>query len=405
MICSLERYFDIVHDANPILDKERFLQDYRRSLCSQDLISAIVLITAKLTGNVQTSDASGLDASIDRLLSSSLLEEEIVGDFPSLDQFRKACILAFYEFHQFPGNQSWMRVGRLTRMAYRIGLDRLEVLRVRYDDWKRVSYEEIQEWRSVWWCIYRLDAYSNLSSGTPFLIEDGLIDVSFVLGKQTSDEVQHPQELFMSREINSLRKLVPAVTAHPETMVPNIHNMTIAAVRQVGLVARLHFLRPREGNALYLATVEQHLSEFRMSLPPGWLNPRRNAFAAESPASHHGRMISLFLLRMAQLVLLILHCGAAQGDEWFTRWQGIYEMCQDIASVAEQWDSSFCLKVDPAICFTTFTALVFLELHRKSAVTNLFNIQSKIDHDKTILYLQLEQFASVWTLPRLLIRM
>ncbi|PYI09365.1 hypothetical protein BO78DRAFT_308365 [Aspergillus sclerotiicarbonarius CBS 121057] len=402
MVCRLERFFDIVHDANPILDKERFLREYRGSLCSQQLVSAIVLITAKLTGTVLPDDGLDLDASIDKLLSSSLLEEEIVGDFPSLDQFRKACILAFYEFHQFPGNQSWMRIGRLTRMAYRIGLDRLEALRVRYDDWKTVSWEDIQEWRSIWWCIYRLDAYSNLSSGTPFLIEDGLIDTSLVLGKQNSDDPECPQELSLSRQVNSLWKMVPAITAHPETVVQNLQNITISAVRQVGLVARLHFLRPREETVFHLATVEQHLSEVRLSLPPGWLNPRRNAFSAESPASHHSRMISLLLILMAQLLLSILHCGASQGDDWLVNWQRIYQICQDIASVVEQWDSSFCLKVDPAICFTTFTALVFLELHRKSAVTSLFNIESQIDHEKTVLLLQLEQFASVWTLPRLL---
>ncbi|PWY69604.1 hypothetical protein BO94DRAFT_560715 [Aspergillus sclerotioniger CBS 115572] len=400
--CILERFFDIARDANPILDKERFLQDYRRSLCSPELVSAIALITAKLIGREQFSHALGLDTSIERMLSSSLLEEEIVGDFPSLDQFRKACILAFYEFHQFPGNQSWMRVGKLTRMAYRIGLDRLEVLRVRYDEWKTVSYEDIQEWRSIWWCIYRLDAYSNLSSGTPFLIEDSLIDTSLVVGKQILDDEQ-PPELYVSQQVNSLWRLVPAITAHPETMVPNIHNITIAAVRQMGLVTRLHFLRPREETLFHLATVSQHLSEFRMSLPPGWLNPRRNAFTAESQASHHERMVSVLLLLMAQLLLSILHCAASQGNDWLVNWQRVYQTCQDIALVAEQWDSSFCLKVDPAICLTTLTALVFLELHRKSATTNVFNIDSEIDHEKTVLYLQLEQFASVWTLPRLLI--
>lgn len=85
-------------------------------------------------GSASSVDDPVLDTRVELLLSSSLLEEDIAGDSPSLDQFRKACLVAFYEFHQFPGHQSWMRIGRLTRMAYRIGLDRLENMRALYRD-------------------------------------------------------------------------------------------------------------------------------------------------------------------------------------------------------------------------------------------------------------------------------
>lgn len=107
-----------------------------------------MIITAKLTGfTADSDDRPSLDAGLDLLLSSSLLEDDLIGDIPSLDQFRKAYLLAFYEFHQFPGHHSWLRVGRVTRMAYRIGLDRLDHIRTIYPDWSTVSDEEIQEWR------------------------------------------------------------------------------------------------------------------------------------------------------------------------------------------------------------------------------------------------------------------
>lgn len=94
----------------------------------------MAIITGKLTRLPMGDESSNLDEGLDALLSSSLLEDNLVGDAPSLDQFRKAYILAFYEFHQFPGHHSWLRIGRVTRMAYRIGLDRLDHIRALYPD-------------------------------------------------------------------------------------------------------------------------------------------------------------------------------------------------------------------------------------------------------------------------------
>ncbi|OJJ36346.1 hypothetical protein ASPWEDRAFT_49871 [Aspergillus wentii DTO 134E9] len=404
MCIRLERYFDIAQDANPILSKERFLNAYDTSLCNRGLVSAIVTITAKLTGYTFPVDGPSLDAHVDLLLSSSLLEQDILGDSPSLDQFRKACILSFYEFHQFPGHQSWMRIGRLTRMAYRIGLDRLENMCALYPDWSAIGKEDLQEWRSVWWCIYRLDSYTNLSSGTPYVIEDGLVNTSLILGQSnwSSNGTDAFQELYLPLDSEGLWKLVPTVTSHPETLLTNIHIITVAAMRQAGLVSRVHLLRPQEETIARLANVERHLAALRLALPPGWLNPKRNAFSDETHAGHHARLITVFHLFMAQLLLSILGCGRTREDEWLMSWQRVLETCQDIASIAAQWDGSFCLQVDPAITFTIFTALIFIDLHRKSTAISTPSLLSQIDHDRTVLRLHLEQYASFWTLPRLL---
>ncbi|KAJ9148541.1 Transcription factor [Pleurostoma richardsiae] len=399
----IEKFFDIVQDANPILSRERFLYRYRNSLCCQDLVSTIVTITAKLTGFSTSTDGSGIDARIDFLLSSSLLEQDMIGDSPSLDQYRKACLLAFYEFHQFPGHQSWMRIGRLTRMAYRIGLDRLENLRKLYREWSVISKEDIQEWRSVWWCIYRLDTYSNISSGTPFLIESDLINTSLVMAHSSPSPggTEAPQELYLPSESEGLWKLLSALTSDPETMIMNIHNLTVAATREAGSVTRSHLLRPQEDTIKRLGDVGRHLSALRLALPHGWLNPKRNAFSYESQADHHARLLTILHLLMAQLLLSISDCDRKQYDEWLMSWQRVLEICQDIASIAEQWNSSFCLKVDPGICFIIFTALIFLDVHQKSPELPA-NQQANIIHDKTVLRLQLEQFARIWTLPKLL---
>jgi hypothetical protein len=367
-----------------------------------------LIITAKLTGfTVNEDDPICLDTRLDQILSSGILEDDLIGDLPSLDQFRKAFILAFYEFHQFPGHQAWLRVGRVTRMAYRIGLDRLDHIRTLYPDWNTVSPEDIQEWKSLWWCLYRLDTYSNISSGTPYLVDDNVIYTSLIQSPtvQPSGTIDTSSELFLPPNPEDLSKTLLAASSSPETLLRNVHNITTAILRQTGLVFRLNLPRSQEVIGAQVAKAERQLATIRLALPPGWLNPRRNAFSNESHTDHHARTITVLHLRMAQLLLSIADTGLREGDEWLLSWQHVLETCQDIASIADQWDSSFCLAVDPAISFTIFTAMIFLDLHKKATVMAEHNHSSDIDHHITVLHLQLQHFARIWTLPRLLMRM
>ncbi|OJJ67816.1 hypothetical protein ASPBRDRAFT_68554 [Aspergillus brasiliensis CBS 101740] len=409
----LTSYFDNFQDANPIFSKDFFFHCYRSSLCAEDLISSIVIITATLTGfTANEEDLQSLKIEVDHLLSSSILEDDLVGDTPSLDHFRKAYLLAFYEFHQFPGHHAWLRIGRLTRMAYRIGLDRLDHVRTLYSDWRNVSEDNIQEWRWIWWCIYRLDSYTNLSSGMPYLIDDATIGTALVRSKSIfhPDIMEElPHELFLPPSPENLPKMLLAASLNPETLLKNIHTITSAILRQAGQVLRMHVVRSAQTILVEVAKAEKHLATIRSALPSGWLNPRRNALSNESHIDYHARMVTIFHLRMAQLLLSIVECGQRQyADECLIAWERILEPCQDIASVADHWDSSFCLAVDPAVCFTFFTALVFLDLHRKTAApgdtsTAEHNPRHGIlDHHITVLSFQLQHFAKIWTLPRLL---
>jgi hypothetical protein len=394
-------------DANPISSKEKFFEDYQNSLCSQELIHTIITITAKLTGSSCTVDHASLDGNdalntqIDQLLSSSMLEVDLIGDSPSIDQFRKSCILAFYEFHQFPGNQSWMRIGRLTRLAYRVGLDRLENLRDLYSEWKILSYEEIREWRAIWWFIYRLDSYSNISSGTPFLIDDHFIKTSLVLDSSSTTTENTAKELFLPSEASRLWEILPTIVSSPETCLGNVHIVAIAVTRQAGMALRLHTFRSQDEILQHLVGLERLLPTLRLALPSGWFNPRRNALLNESTRGHHLRLNTVLVLLMSKLLFSVIGCSRCKEDEWLSRWQKVIETCQDIASTAAEWDSSFCLIVDPAVCYVVFAALIFLDIHRKSSAFSVSENQS-IESDQTILRLYLEQFARLWTMPRLL---
>ena len=393
----------------PIFPRARYTPALIPSLYSRELITTLVVVTAKLTRFNFAAQGVELDARIDRILSSSSLEGDFFGDSPSIDQFRKACLLAFYEFHQFPGRQAWMRISKLTRMAYWTGLDRLDNSSPLHRCFAAMSQQDRADWRHVWWCIYRLDSYANFSSGTPYLIEEGIVCTALPNDWQIEPLEAAPSDLqgdqlFLPSNPNLLWQLVSLVAEEPqqETMLVHLHIVTVTALRQVGREFRAHIARA-EGDRL--ANLEQSLTRVGLALPSGYRNPMRNALACETRSDHHSRLVTLLHWFMARLVLALLKCSLDDVEEetWLHSWQQVLESCQDIASVAEQWNSMYSLGVDPAVSFIMFTALVFVDLHKKFASAKP-QLISNLEHYEAVLVLLLEQFARVWTLPRLLIR-
>jgi hypothetical protein len=370
----------------------------------------LVLITAKLTGFTFSTDDIDIDACIDLMLSSGSLQEDMLSDVPSLDQFRKACLLAFYEFHQFPGRQAWMRISKIIRMAYWIGLDHLENLRISLPHWCEMSQHELEDWRLVWWCVYRLDSYANLSAGTPYLIDETLVNTSLIRD-QPLDSLEESQpgrqgQLYLPRQPDRLWELLSAIASDSQqTSLFNIHIITATATRQVGRVLRLIMPGQQGETDAYLTDLERRLSSLRLALSTNYLNPMRNAFTHERASEHHARLVNVFHLSMARLLLSLMRCASREeGNEWLLSWQQVLETCQDITSLSEQWNDAFSLSVDPAISFILFTALIFLNLHKRFAAVATSAICTHIEHCENVLLLHLEQFAIAWTLPRLLIR-
>lgn len=403
------KYLDVIHDAIPIFHRQRFLPSVRASLYSHDLTSTLVLITAKLTGFTFSSDDIDIDACIDLMLCSGSLQEDMFSDVPSLDQFRKACLLAFYEFHQFPGRQAWMRISKIIRMAYWIGLDHLENLRISLPYWGEMSQHEIDDWRLVWWCVYRLDSYANLSAGTPYLVDETLVNTSLIrdqpLDRLEASQPGCQEQLYLPSRPDRLWELLSAVASDSQpTSSFNIHIITVTATRQVGRVLRLIMPGQQEETNACITDLERRLSSLRLALSTNYLNPMRNVFTHERASEHHARMVNILHLSMARLFISLMRCDSREeGNEWLLSWQQVLETCQDIAYLSEQWNSAFSLSVDPAISFILFTALIFLNLHKRFAAVATSAICPRIEHCENVLLLHLEKFAITWTLPRLLI--
>ncbi|KAF4440222.1 hypothetical protein F53441_12364 [Fusarium austroafricanum] len=402
-----DEYFKSINEAIPLFSGTTAISGRDIvSTCSRELAEALLLITAKLLGFKFASTHFDLDSRIDQILSATSLQEDTAGDFPPLDLFRKFCLLAFYEFHQFPGQQAWMRIGKLMRLAYWMGLDRLDMIQSVSTEWSSVSDRELQDWKLIWWCVYRLDSYANLSSGTPYEIDELLVNTSFI----HRHDAQLSQGLVSPRRLpytpNGLPELLLSVKRDAETtLLFHIHLITTTLLRQFGRAMAIRYLVPHDEITTTIVSAERILSAIRLALPSNFLNPGRNAFSNETNTDHHVRLVSVLHLHMAQLLAALTSCYyLPEGDDWILSWQRVLEICQNIAGVAERWDSNYTLTVDPAVTFISFTALIFLDIHKKYTEAINMHLISEIENCELFLLLQLEQFASHWKLPSLLIR-
>jgi hypothetical protein len=174
-------------------------------------------------------------------------------------------------------------------------------------------------------------------------------------------------------------------------------------MRQVGRGLRQYLLTRDEAAKTSPKELQDQLSVLRLSLPPHFLNPMRNALQNESPLMHHARLVTTLHLHMAKLLIAILCCGQCpEGEEWLLGWQQVLETSEDIATILAQWNPTYSICVDPAICFIIFTALIFIHVHTKTEMVALSHLSS-LKHHESVLLLQLEQFATSWTLSKLLI--
>jgi hypothetical protein len=72
-------------------------------------------------------------------------------------------------------------IGQLTRKAYQCGLHQIDNSD-RFSAFERdsMSKDELDEWRRVWWFIYCLDSYSNITAATPFVVENDSVKTALV---------------------------------------------------------------------------------------------------------------------------------------------------------------------------------------------------------------------------------
>ena len=301
------------------------MRNHREGTIDGHLLVTILAITSHVQGLSALWVNPSLKSCIDQLLSMENFKLDHTGDSISLSRFQQAFLLAFYEFHQYPGRKSWLRGSELTREAYEWGLDQIDNPdQCQLYASNAMDHEEKEEWRSLWWSIYCLDSYCNITTRTPFVIELDGVRTALIPG----DPMQDWDPVFLPPDTDKLWATCRAVSACPGDNYFNIHILTVALIRKAGKLQRLWAHNPTAEIDEGFTILDEHLSAVRLALPPRFCEVSRDIVQDESPAGHHARLICNLHMHVTRLLLLLPRCSTAGSERWRSGWAASLESCE-----------------------------------------------------------------------------
>lgn len=167
-----------------------------------------------------------------------------------------------------------------------------------------MSEDEIEEWRSLWWCIYCLDSYCNITAATPFVVELDSVKTALVQNFQLADrQTVSEAAIFLPAETELLWKTSKDITSRGGDFNFNIHIVTTTLLRGAAKLSRLWKQNPSEGLRSRFEALEHDLSTVRLSLPTRYFNLARNVLLNESSYEHHARLICILHLHASRFLL------------------------------------------------------------------------------------------------------
>ncbi|KIW02537.1 hypothetical protein, variant [Verruconis gallopava] len=392
-------FFTYVHPSVRIFDQQTFQFMYDLGTVDNNLLLAILSISTALLKRGDQTAIAAAENTLTMLASLNLLENS--RNMASLHQFQLACLLAYYIFHQYPGQDSWLRIGKLSRIAYQFGLNQIDnPHQVPSVISACANSDEIEAWRRIWWFIFCLDSYSNIPAATPLILERESIRTALPRPMGVHIENEMEPAIYLD-DPEFLWNTVKAITSSNTMVNENLHIVTTAILNEAAHLQRLVFQNPSDKLRNRLVSLDAHLSAIRLALPPRFLDPFRNVLGNESSSAYHARLICVLHLHAAR-ILLFLPLNVFDAEERNDRWQRTLEYCEDVVSVVKQWDSLHSLSVDPAVCFIGFAAMSILHLHSKCMNGTNSEMLAKLKADQGVIMLFIEQFASFWELPKYL---
>ncbi|KAK6844476.1 NAD(P)-binding protein [Apiospora arundinis] len=399
----LATYFDEINPSFPLFHKDRFMDQYNAGIISSELIVAMVAVTARILVPVPSWPPHSVDMCLASLLASTTSDDFNLSR-GNLCRYKLECIMAFYEFNQFPGTTSWMRVSRLTRKAYALGLNQIENphLCSAYDA-RMATEHEIEDWRYAWWCVFALDSYVNAASGACTNVDIESINTALVRRPWDDSDPEfcfHAlPKLFLAEDLDNVWRTTQEVLTQGTTSGFNINMIMATVVRDVGTLVRLRTEKGPERLMLRTARLKNDLASLKLSLPPRYLFVQRNASRAETDVEYSQRLLNVLLYHAVRMAVDMPTGLTVGGEEWMRDWESLHETCREIALLVSHWSQHSSPKINPIVTIVPFTALMVLNLSQRSDPDTSV-IPGGLSQLESTLLLFLEDSGKGWYLPR-----
>lgn len=220
----MEAFFNLIHPSILLFERTEFFRDFDSGLVSYKLCETVAAITLVILRPRSDFPLSNAFEYLDYHLKAT---EGITHQDGSLDGSLRECLLAYYCFHSCPDRKAWLRIGNLAREAYSFGLHQLDNAEPSLTFEKRSHPENVDAWRRIWWIVFQLDSYSNLSAATPLVVELQSISTAIkVLPNRSSDVNNRSLNghlLFLANDVSTLWETAQALTRYDPTNHANFH--------------------------------------------------------------------------------------------------------------------------------------------------------------------------------------
>lgn len=360
-----QRFGYTINKVFPLFRRESLLEQLQNGTICGALLPIIYALSAKgteadfLSGNVD------VHVALVSLAESAKIEAESVTEPLALNQWRTACLLAWYCFHQTPGNSEAIRITVLTQKAYQCGLHQIDSLENQASfGWDKMGEELLQDWRHVWWAVYVLDCCASFSTATPHQVETESIRAALVQNKPQLDiNWGTPSEkLFLPPDRADLWKLTQDIASSAGDNAASLHLVISILLKDVVTTYRRRCQNPSTSSEQSMSALEDYLSAVQLALPSNYMRQTRDILRGETDDNCHWRLLTLLKIHGARL-LMRLPCGSLDTPGWDIRWEENLKICYRMVEVIQQWDVPDRPAIDPAMCFIRLSLLMLLHLH------------------------------------------
>jgi hypothetical protein len=221
--------------------------------------------------------------------SHDRLEENIA---ICLDDIKTACLLAIHEYTNYPGRKAWMYVGNAVRLSLASRLHQIDIK----GNSCGLSDADREEWRFVWWAIWKLDSTINVTAVMPFgidchtigsaLVSTTVADFTNGITKQSTGTLLDTDSAKSWRAVREMQSLDPGDGF-------NIHLLAVSLLRGVSQCQQRLYANSTPEELARMMALRNTFSCMRLALPAWYFNAAKRP--SEQFHSHRHRLETIIM--------------------------------------------------------------------------------------------------------------